>query len=177
MSILTSQVLSNISKRIKLHHELYEIKVSASLWEETLHRAFLDVGFLSVWNKNGHQVGADVVVDGFRISCKSGEITGKKQQRLVISSHRTTRFKTLKEKIAFLSEQHEDEIFSLVNERDKYTIYTFNKPDVSQLDWVETGSGWSASDVYGSQFSITRSMSDQFWMKISTSYPMNKFEV
>jgi len=161
-------VLQSIKKRISLHHQLYEVKVSASLWEETLHRSFLDANLSSHWNKSGHQSGADVVANNVRFACKSGEIMGKRDPKLSISSHRTTSYKTIEDKLKFLSENHEDVIASLVNTSEQeYSVLLFERPKLHDLPWVETSAGWAATNEDGSSFTITKSMSDQLWMKLN----------
>lgn len=167
-SLLTSNVIEEIKSRITKHHELYDSKITSTLWEEILHKSFIKNSMNSTWNMYGHQSGSDVECDGTQISCKSGTIKGKKIKKLSISSYRTTSLKTIEEKISYLDKEHEDIIFSLVFDNEKYSIYTFVQPKVGNLEWNETKGQWKAIDKeMWNEFKISKSMSDQFWMNLS----------
>ena len=166
--LLTNSVIEEIKNRITKHHELYDSKITSTLWEEILHKSFIKNNMNSNWNMYGHQSGSDVECEGVQISCKSGIIKGKKIKKLSISSYRTTALKTIEEKIAYLDKQHEDIIFSLVFDNEKYKIFTFIQPKVGLLEWTETKSQWKAIDKeIWNEFKISKSMSDQFWMNLS----------
>lgn len=166
-TVLTSEVIENIQKRIKQHHELYNIKVSSTLWEETLYRACTSAKIDCQWDMESHRIGTDIVANDLKISCKTGNMLGVKVNRLEISSHRTSRFKKLEDKLEFLSKEHEDIIMSLVSKEKKYQIYVFKKPKLSDLEWTEIPSGWNATDEMGNKFNISKQMSGQLWMRLS----------
>jgi hypothetical protein len=170
--LLSDSVIDEIKERIKKHHELYDNKVSSTLWEEILHKSFLKNSLKSNWNMNGHGAGTDVKCEDISISCKSGVIKGKKIKKLSISSYRTTSLKTIQEKVNYLDEKHEDIIFSLVHDEQKYKIFVFIQPKVSDLCWVETKGQWKAVDKDNTwnEFKISKSMSDQFWMNLSMDH-------
>lgn len=172
--MISEQVLNEIRRRINLHHELYDTKISSNFWEEIYSKSLKVCGVDNDWKAdNSHRQGLDVALkDGFKISCKSGLISGKKDPKLVVSSYRTTKHKTIEEKIKFISENHQDLVISLVEiEEKKYKVFIYESPDVSKLEWHETGSGWAAEDEKGS-YKIQKSMSDQFWFE----YRLNKSE-
>lgn len=173
---VSKELLQEISYRIGLHHELYDFKIDSLAWENILHKSFLKCGINSKWITGSHSEGVDIYVDGIRISCKGGTISGKRNPRLKISSHRTTRFKTLEEKINFISENHEDVIWSLVQiDSSTYRLHIFEKPDFKLFDWSVTKSGWSA--VSGlNRASISRSMSDQLWFDLDYETMLNEIE-
>jgi hypothetical protein len=167
-TILTFPVIEEIKRRIVKHHELYDSKISSTLWEEILHKSFKENNMNSTWSMYGHQSGSDVECDGVKISCKSGIIKGKKIKKLCISSFRTTSLKTIEEKCEYLDRKHEDIIFSLVYHNEKYKIFTFIQPTISELEWTETKGQWKSIDKdLWNEFKIAKSMSDQFWMHLS----------
>lgn len=170
--LLSENVINEIKERIRKHHELYDNKVSSTFWEEILHKSFLINNLKSSWNMNGHGAGTDVKCEDISISCKSGVIKGKKIKKLSISSYRTTSLKTIQEKVNYLDEKHEDIIFSLVHDGQKYKIFVFIQPKVSDLSWVETKGQWKAVDKDNTwnEFKISKSMSDQFWMNLSMDH-------
>lgn len=169
--MINQKVIDEIRRRINLHHELYDTKVSSTFWEEIYSKSLAACGEENDWKPdNSHRKGLDVEKhDGFKISCKSGTIQGKKDPKLVVSSHRTTSYKTIEEKITFLSESHQDLIISLVETGEKkYKILIYESPNVSNLDWYKTNSGWEAKDKIG-VYKIQKKMSDQFWFEYKLS--------
>jgi len=179
--MINQKVIDEIRRRINLHHELYDTKVSSTFWEEIYSKSLAACGEENDWKPdNSHRKGMDVEKkDGFKISCKSGTIEGKKEPRLVVSSHRTTTYNTIEEKVKFLSENHQDLIISLVEIGEKrYKIFIYESPDVSSLNWCETKSGWAAENELG-LYKIQRKMSDQFWFeyKLSKSQEWCYYEV
>lgn len=171
-TLLSKNVLEEIKIRITKHHELYDSKISSILWEEILHKSFVKNNLNSKWSQYGHQAGTDVECEGVKISCKSGVIKGKKIKKLVISSYRTTSLKTIEEKKNYLDLKHEDVIYSLVYDQDKYKIFVFTQPKVSDMEWTETKGQWKAVDKDNTwnEFKISKSMSDQFWMNLSMDH-------
>lgn len=166
--ILSNNTLEEIKKRIIKHHELYDSKITSTLWEEILHKSFISSNLNSKWKMYGHQSGCDVECENIKISCKSGVVKGKKIKKLSISSYRTTSLKTIEEKLNYLDKVHEDVIFSLVHDGQKYKIFTFIQPKVKNLTWQETKGQWKALDKHSwNEFKIAKNMSDQFWMNLS----------
>jgi hypothetical protein len=171
-TILNDSVVQSIKHRITEHHKLYTQKVSGTIWEELLHRAFCDNGLKSGWKDGSHSSGADVSCEEIAISCKSGIVKFKKKdfsRTLQISSHRTQKYKTIEEKAEFINKKHQDIIFSLVrHEKTKeYNLYAFVQPKVSSTGWDENTSKWSWKDENSNKFEITKQTSDQLWMKLS----------
>lgn len=170
-TILSLEVVQEIKNRIKKHHELYDSKVTSTLWEEILYKSFIKNNLNASWAIYGHQSGTDIECEGVKISCKSGVIKGKKIKKLVVSSYRTTSYGNLNEKLEYLDQKHEDVIFSLVNtDANNYKIYTFKQPTVKNLDWSDTCSQWKAHDSNWNEFRICKKMSDQFWMHLSMDH-------
>lgn len=167
-NLLTISVLQEIKDRINKHHELYDTKVSGELWEQILHKSFVKSNLDSSWKPSSHSIGTDIICENIKISCKSGDLKGKKSSKLVVSSYRTTKYDTLEQKLAFLDTSHEDIIFSLVHHNNKYKIFTYVQPLVSTLNWTEKNGDFSAIDLNtGNQFKLAKKMSSQFWMYLN----------
>jgi hypothetical protein len=164
---LTPRVLDEIQRRINMHHELYEnITINSVYWEQILYKA-LCVEYNTVeWDVGSHKVGTDVVCEGINISCKGGTISGKRVPRLKVSSHRTTRHKTLIEKLKYLKLPHEDVICSLAPHNGGYRLTIFHPPDVDLFEWVDYPKKWRGTDDSGNILDIVKSMSDQYWINL-----------
>ena len=107
---------SAIETRIKRYHEDFSLCLMAEQWEEVLKRAMEDVGLNPEWeNDRSHKVGEDIFEKSIgRISCKSGSLGNG---TVKFNGSRTTRFKTLKEKVEFLSSSHDDCYFMLAKDK------------------------------------------------------------
>jgi len=165
-------------KRIKRYHEDFTLPLIAELWEEILHNSLLDIGLDSKWgNDRSHKVGEDIYEKTYgRISCKSGALS---KDNVKFNGSRTTKFKTLEEKLEFLSSDHDDCYFMLAknkknidNKNFKYKVLIFSSSlcKVNKLNWEEkfnkTGklSGWKGTGNFNAE--INRSMSDQLWLTL-----------
>jgi hypothetical protein len=166
--LITDKVLDDIQRRIYAHYEVYpEININSILWECILAYALRTEYSSVIWTPGSHKKGEDINCNGVRISCKAGKITKLKSNPVIsISSHRTTRFKTLDEKLNFLSQKHEDVVYSLSSMDNTYRLTIFTPPDVNQFDWHEMSKKWRGVDKLGNILDITKSMSDQYWMKL-----------
>ena len=168
-----------ITQKITKHHELYSLPVLGEYWEELLHQAFVQSGQKSDWQPNrSHAIGKDIHHEEHgRISCKSGEYNIKKKI-LRINGSRTTKYKTLEEKIKFLSENKDDVYYCLARNKKewkdglrKYYLFIF-KSDILNLgeqQWEETRGGWKcACEKY--EANISRATSDQLWVSFNVGY-------
>lgn len=164
---LSASLKELIQKSIIKHHEIYNIPIKAEYWEYILHNAFIEDNKTSIWDSNSHAVGTDIVCNGVNISCKSGNFTGNSYQTLNISSYRTTKHKTLNEKIKYISLNHEDVIFSLVYfEYDKlYRVHIINPLDFKTFKWEKRNGNYFGKQK-GTKHTakIAKSMSDQLWI-------------
>jgi len=167
-----------IETRIKRYHEDFSLCLMAEQWEEVLKRSMEDVGLNPEWeNDRSHKVGEDIVEKSIgRISCKSGSLGNG---TVKFNGSRTTRFKTLKEKVEFLSSSHDDCYFMLAkatkdikekNFKYKVLIFPSSTIKVDTLKWEETKGGWKGTGDFSA--TINRSMSDQLW----TTLPLEKVE-
>jgi hypothetical protein len=172
-----------VEKRLKLHHTLYSLPVIAEQWEEILVKSLEEIGERADWDTGSHKVGEDIATDTFgRISCKSGTLKCPKQgpnagvETLTISGSRTTGQKTLKEKIKYLSQSHDDYYFTLPKYMKDMKSGTYRywmaifpskliKPN--KLGWKKKGKDFCA-EGRGIKQSISTSMSSQLWTTIET---------
>jgi hypothetical protein len=168
-----------IHKRIQAHHRLYDLPVFAEIWEEILHKSFIDINNESEWTPTrSHAIGKDIIhKDLGKISCKSGEYNFKKKT-LTINGSRTTKYKTIEEKIAFISEHNDDKYFCLSRNKKewltgvkRYYLFVFDSAtlDYSNNNWVVTNGGWKCtSNTFNAK--IVKNMSDQLWVDLKVSY-------
>ena len=167
-----------IEKRIKRYHEDFSLCLMAEQWEEVLKRSLEDIGLEPEWeNDRSHKVGEDIYEKSIgRISCKSGSL---EKNGVKFNGSRTTRFKTLDEKLEFLSSSHDDFYFMLAKDKKdikeknfKYKVLVFPSTacKVNTLEWEETKSGWKGTGEFTAV--ISRAMSEQLW----TTLPLEKVE-
>ena len=57
------------------------------------------------------------------------------------------RVERIKGETKYLDEKHEDIIFSLVHDGQKYKIFVFIQPKISNLNWSENKGQWKAVDL------------------------------
>jgi hypothetical protein len=168
--------------RMQEHHELYCCKCKAEYLEEHFAYALTESGYGTDWKPDfSHKVGKDQTTNsGVRCSNKSGTYIIK-NKHLIINGSRTTKYKTLNEKLNFLSKNHQDYIFCMATTNEKiwnnkyyFIVLDSNKLDYHNQTWSETYgiiknkgelSGWECqSDYYSAK--ISKSMSDQLWTEI-----------
>ena len=167
LNLITPVVNEEIQQRINLHHKLYEnIKIDSIYWEHILCKSLMVEHDDVQWNVGSHGVGTDIVCNGTNISCKGGTIKGVHKEVLTVSSHRTTQYKLLEEKLDYLRVPHEDVIYSLVQYNDGYRLTIFNPPNVDLFTWQEGSKKWRGIDNEGNILDIIKSMSDQYWMRL-----------
>lgn len=175
-NILTTNQLDELGVLIKQHSELYPmLPVKAEQFE-----SLFSVVTKSKWEPNNHGTNEDMITEirGMeKPSLKSGTI---ENNVLKISSHRTTKFKTLQDKIEFLKSRTYDSYVCLARPNsDKphyYKLIYFNKNIINydSLNWVDTydkkngsHSGWFGRDNDCTiTVKIVKSMSHQVWVTI-----------
>jgi hypothetical protein len=176
--MLNTRVLETIVDKIHQHHQLYRFPLKAELWEDIFDQAINDSN--KRWKMGSHAVGADVVSDeGIRYQLKGGMIDVSKDT-VEWSGSRTTQYKTIQEKINFISDKHCDMYALLARNKkewnrglQKYYLLMFdaNLINYSKLNWEERSNGWSGANVelqYSAE--IHKSMSHQLWTRASLSY-------
>jgi len=189
-------VLENIKIKIKMHHQLYQtLTIKDKYWECILAQSFIDANFTCNWTPESHDVGKDIVVEGLkheRISCKSGTWSYLKRKKRIgqlnISSYRTTKYKTIEEKLNHIDSNHEDIMYSLSStffkSKKKYILTIFTPPKFKKLTW-ETHTTKKNCIVYKSTkldgviAKINSTQSDQLWYKLDYDCPliMGRYEI
>ena len=170
-----SALCSAIERRVKSYHEMYSLPLIAELWEETLHRSFVDCGMNTTWQPTrSHAIGEDMRIDGFntsRISCKSGQFIQNRtlgKMCVKFNGSRSTSYDTLEKKLEHFSNSHDDFYFMLAknkifNKQYKLLIFPSEVCNVNQLEWSESSSKkkWDGKGEFIAE--IGKSMSAQLW--------------
>jgi hypothetical protein len=189
--VCPASVLQNIKSNIKNLHNVVPPNyppVNGDYWECILTNSFREANFNCVWygeKKKKHKPGTDITVSGLtheNISCKSGEIkyTNKKEV-LNISSYRTTKYKTIDEKLNYIDRGHEDIVYSLSStfyrSHNKYILTIFTPPKFKQMVWKKVITkknkvNYISSKVNGVCARINDSQSDQLWYTLDYNCPL-----
>lgn len=161
-------IAKSIAAKISQHHSIYpKIPIKDIYWESILSDALHENNHPNDWICGSHSVEADIFSEEFgNISCKSGKLNSHRT-RLTVSGSRTTKHKSLKEKIAYLSQKKSDYMYCLVHTDNHYNMILFNS-DIFRYDrqWEELPSGWKTTDDIEPKIKIVKSMSDQVWYDI-----------
>lgn len=109
VTIQNATLISQLRDKLKLHHSLYRTPIKDVYLEDIWDQCINPNG--SNWKPCGHQSGADTKLENQEVSesyqNKSGQLLKNKTQ-VKISSHRTSKYKTLEDKVNFISEKHCD---------------------------------------------------------------------
>lgn len=182
-SVCSPLLIDAITRRVKLHHNLYNnLTIKDKYWEYTLANSFKDINISCKWDVESHDVGKDIVIDSGkykRISCKSGIVTYSKRKKeiskLKISSFRTTAYATLEDKLNYIDGNHEDIVFSLSSSlfksQNKYILTVFIPPEFKQLQWYQDKNDYKgkSDDISAC---IMHKCSDQLWYEIKYNSPL-----
>jgi len=170
---LVPLVVPILKRKINAYHEMFSLPLIAEFWEETLHRAFDELGYKTTWGPNrSHTVGEDmriVNIPNSRISCKSGQFIKSraiKKECIKFNGGRSTSFPTLQEKIDHFSADHDDYYFCLAKNKQfnntyKLLVFPSSLCKVNQLEWTETPSGFKGDGPFMANIAIA--MSAQLW--------------
>tara|TARA_B110000285_G_scaffold177660_1_gene199612 strand:+ start:221 stop:811 length:591 start_codon:yes stop_codon:yes gene_type:complete len=183
------ELSEKIKQKLEKHHELYRFPCKAEQWEDIFDQIINSVS--SNWIGGGHSVGADVISENnklfpknTRIQNKSGELNFEKGI-IKWNGHRTTKHKTLDDKLNFISSNHYDYYAMLARDKKDWKlgnkiyyliIFKSNKIDYLSLEWGEKYgklgnlTGWNG--IGNTKFSaeINKSMSDQLWTTSKLDY-------
>jgi hypothetical protein len=172
--------------------------ISDKIAEHIINRALMQSGYATRHDAGSHKVGADVHLtdvsgkteDGLGISVKTGTVVKaaklSESDKLTISGSRTGKYKTLEEKINFLTDTSPNVYTCISRERGvsdtsisdgknfHYTVYVFSgdlinygKPE----DWdVESKTNAHINSEYF-KAEIRATMSDQVWTEMRTDAP------
>ena len=193
--ICPSEVLENIKSGIKDYHKgaPHNIPpIQSDIWECIVANAFRKANFDCIWyGENGnktHEIGKDITVNELtykNISCKSGELKYKKKiifKSLKISSYRTTKYKTIDEKLNYIDSEHEDIVYSLsstfyYSSNRRYILTIFIQPKFKELSWFpdkKNIKNYKSSKLNGLRAWINSSQSDQLWYELERNCPLIK---
>jgi hypothetical protein len=186
---LLEMLVPALTNRVKAHHTLYSIPLLAENWEESLSRAFEEIGHPTTWTNNrSHKIGEDMSIKNIpnsRISCKSGQFINDRSLGKIcvkINGSRSTSFATLEEKIAHFSESHDDYYFLLAKDKKfnkKYKLLVFESSicRVNKLTWTESASGKAWNGEGDFKACISKSMSGQLWTTIPLDMIPYQFDI
>lgn len=192
---LSPSHINELTQKLKQHHTIYRFPVKAELFEDLFDNVIN--GITTTWIGGGHSVSADVVCNTTHTTfqLKSGDLD-KNKNTIKWNGHRTTKFKTIQEKIDFISSHKVDQYIMLARDKKdwdkgikKYYLLCFEstKIDYSKLLWQEKMgrkgemTGWKGmstdnnSTPYNAE--INKSMSDQLWTTSSLSYLCEPIEI
>jgi hypothetical protein len=161
------------------------VAINADRWEEFIYVVLKNMGMTykgkdPKWTLGSHKPGADLWIDQFSISAKSGNI---QNGNLVLSSYRLTRFGNLNEMVEFIDSK-EGKNFDIylcsarIDRADGGRTYKVFLVDANifyarNLRWEDmhlksggTHSGWRGLNEEGLKVEIRRKMSNQLWISI-----------
>lgn len=161
------------------------VPINADRWEEFIHIVLKNMGEKyqgekPKWIPGSHQPGADIWIDKFFISAKSGNI---QNNNLIISSYRLTRFENLDEMKKFIDSPagKNFDIYlcsARIDQKNGDRIYKIflvgaNIFQAKKLKWedmyLKNGnghSGWKGANNKGIKVEIRKKMSNQLWLTI-----------
>jgi hypothetical protein len=178
-------MIKELKEKITQHHLLYRCPVHGPFWEDIFDQV-INSDDLN-WNMGSHTPGPDVVCSSTRTRYqnKSGTVDLKKNT-LEWSGHRTTKYKSLDEKLQFLSQIRYDKYAMLARanpewkkklQRYYFIIFDSSLIDYSKLNWTEVFdknanvSGWYGSHpelAYTAK--INMGLADQVWTTAQISH-------
>ena len=123
ISIHNKALVNSIKEKLTMHHKLYRTPVKDVYLEDIFDQCINPNN--STWKPNGHQSGADTKQETEQlIECyqnKSGQLLENKT-KVRISSHRTSKYKTLDDKIDFISKKHCDKYVLLSRDEKEWEV-------------------------------------------------------
>jgi hypothetical protein len=174
----------SLEKTLKGYHLVSDEPIKEAVWESILASALKRSDKNITWNSGSHESGKDIVVhvqDGedAAISCKSCKWTKPQKDSLLISSYRMTKCNTVEEFVHEIDTVRCNfQYYGVLYRIEKkgtllYSVYFIpsNAIKAEHLQWSETKSkkGWTTSVVNGVHMSVSKSMSNQLWIKLSKS--------
>lgn len=178
-----------IQRRVMAYHSMFSLPLIAELWEETLHRSFLDLNYKTSWTPGrSHAVGEDMNIPGIkysRISCKSGQFIKDRsldKKCVKFNGGRSASFPTLEEKLDHFSQSHDDYYVLLAKDKNfnkKYKLLVFESPicRVNKLTWTESSTQKSWNGEGDFKACIGKSMSAQLWTTLPLDMIPYQFDI
>lgn len=176
---MNNELIKNVTYLIQVYSKYSAVPIEGLTWEFISYCAFRKTYGNCEWNVGSHKEGSDISVKingkKINISVKTNRADGKKAS---ISSYRTTRYKTLKEKIEFIKETNSSFNYyflllkNMTSQVVTYDIFLIPSNVFSCYDlnkWKEEEKTWIYEDDRF-KAKITKSMSDQLWYYFNVDY-------
>lgn len=185
MKVLKSQpFLKQLIKTVRGYHLVNKNPIKEAVWENILSNSLSSANIEHEWYNGGHQSGRDItIMNGVKrvgVSCKSCKYNKK---QMLISSYRMTKCKSIDDFINCIDvERSNFELYGILSRCEKnegqviqYSVHFIPASLIkaSSFEWmtrVSKDNGkitcWFTNEVNGVQMSITKSMSNQLWIKI-----------
>jgi len=142
------------------------IPINDKILEEIVHNSLILSGEKSDWKEGSHLSGKDIN----QFSIKGGKFTSK--NILTINCARTTKYKTLEEKIQHFDSNNFNYYFCFTRKEKKnigreYQLIVIDANDIklSKLNWIKTHK-YIGNGTFGITAKIEPKMSDQIWLNI-----------
>lgn len=170
-----------LKEEISAFSNISGVTISGLLWEERIVNALKSMDLDPKWKMGSHRPGTDIEINSLKFSAKSQKIDG---EVFLFSSFRTTKLKTLKEKIYYIDNPGKNFTHYLIlsheDFKDKIIYRVFlieaNFIKASDFSWKEKMGktartsgrlmGWETNYKNGIKLKITKNMSDQLWIYI-----------
>lgn len=155
----------------------YTEQVLVNIFEEL--RKKKDIGLEYDWQPGSHRKGTDIVLCGTTVSVKSGKIKNRPAlgcDVLKYSSYRTTSYKTLDEKVEFLTKMKAIVNLYLfissvpVKDGFEYRVFSWNGKQLGYDNLALCGDKNYRSEDKGVDIMITSATSDQEWVQVPVAY-------
>ena len=190
-----NKLVMMIKKNIKTFHTVLRQPITGTIWEEILANSFSDIGYATTWKPdNSHKIGEDMRIVDFtksRISCKSGVFKNDKILGPCVqyNGSRTTKYKTLEDKLDFLSIKNYDYHFMLTKNNKFNGIYKVLIIDadvckVKDMEWRAKPN--KKNEIVGNYVTvgegvfrgeIRESCSSQLWMTLPLTRVSHIFDI
>lgn len=175
--------LKHMIKTIRGYHLVNSSPIKEAVWENVLASSLASSGIEHVWYNGGHQSGKDItIIDGVKrvgVSCKSCKDNKK---HLHLSSYRMTKYHNVEDFVSCIDvERSNFEYYGILSRKENdaninYAVYFIPSKMIkaSNLKWSERLNkegtkvvSWVTDEVNGVQMSVTKSMSNQLWIKLN----------
>jgi hypothetical protein len=179
-----------LTEELERYTQFSKIMLKGVYWEEVIVKSLNKFNYKIDWNSDSHKSGPDININNgeYLFSAKSGVV---EYNKLIFSSFRSTKYKTLEEKIIFFDDVGKKFTHYLIIVRNKnntaYDVYMINSDLIlaSFFTWEElfrqkdknSSVGWKTNIVNGVDIQIRKAMSDQFWIAIDKSILKNNKKI
>lgn len=176
--MFTANFAIQVENTIRGYHKVSNTPIKEAVWENILSQALTRCKCNHISKHGSHESGRDIIIDGCGISCKSAKLT---KQSFNVSSYRMTKCHTSDSIIDEIDNVRNNFTYYCILARDDstnkltilYSIYVIPSKVVkaAQKPWrsVNDKNGkhqkWITDESFGYCMSVTKSMSNQLWIK------------